>query len=350
MRNSSTSLGGNNFRINCVDAGGDNMAIWLVTGCAGFIGSNIVIELIKRGEDVVGIDDLSTGRMSNIKPLLEKFKFIEGSITDMKLMKELLKDVDYVLHQAAIPSVPRSISDPIRSHKANVTGTLTLLTAAKDVNDELKEKTGKEQIKKFVYAASSSAYGNKSNHLPAKHEELPVDPLSPYAAMKLHGEHLCKAYSELFGLKTVSLRYFNVFGPNQDPDSPYSAVIPLFVKAILNNKQPTIFGDGETSRDFTYVANNVDANIKAALSKKVGKGEVLNIALGDSITLNDLVKYINKILGKNIKAKYAPERPGDVKHSKADISKAKKLIGYEPKIGFEEGLKLTIDYYKKILV
>jgi UDP-glucose 4-epimerase len=322
------------------------MSNWLITGAAGFIGSNIVEELVSRGETVVGIDDLSTGRAENLHNLNDKdnFTFIAGSITDKELLKEIMADTDYVLHLAAIPSVPRSISDPEKTHEANCLGTLRVLEAASDINQE----KGNEQVKKVVFAASSSAYGNRSNHLPAKSEDLPVDPISPYAAQKVYGEHLCRSFSESFPIKTVSVRYFNVFGPNQDPDSEYSAVIPIFVKAILHDNQPTIFGDGLTSRDFTYVANNVDATIKAALSDKVGKGEIINVALGDSINLNELVDMINKVLGKEIRPKYSEERPGDVKHSKADIKKAKELIGYEPIVHFEEGLKKTIDYYKKI--
>lgn len=308
------------------------MSRWLITGCAGFIGSNIVKELLERGEEVIGIDDLSTGRKEN----LPDFKFVEGSVNDLNLMKELMKDVDYVIHLAAIPSVPRSLNDPLRSHEANAKGTLSVLLAAKDTN-----------VKKVVFASSSSVYGNISNDKPSKKEEFPSDPLSPYASMKLYGENLCKNFSENFGLKTISVRYFNVFGPNQDPDSPYSAVIPIFIKKMLKDEEPTIFGDGLTSRDFTYVANVVDGTIKAALSE-TGNGEVVNIAMNGSITLNELVSMINKLLGKEIKAKYADERPGDVKHSKADISKAKELLGYSPIISFEEGLKKTIEFYRNV--
>jgi nucleoside-diphosphate-sugar epimerase len=308
------------------------MAKWLVTGAAGFIGSNIVEELINRNEEVIGIDDLSTGDIENIKPFLNKFKFIEGSITDLDLLKKIMIDVNYVIHEAAIPSVPRSINEPIKSHEANCTGTLSLLLAVKD-----------SKVKKLVYAASSSAYGDIEGEF--KKEDMPSNPLSPYAAMKLYGEHLCKSFSEVYGIKTVCLRYFNVFGPRQDPNSEYSAVIPIFIKSIMNGKSPTIYGDGKTSRDFTYVLNNVNATINAALSE-VSSGEVINIATGDSYSLIELVETINKILGKNIKPIFAEERKGDVKHSKADISKAKKLLNYEIKVNFEEGIKKTIEALK----
>lgn len=314
---------------------------WLVTGAAGFIGSNIVGELLERKENVVGIDDLSTGRKENI--LCYDFEFVQGSVTDKGLLKKLMKDSDYVIHLAAIPSVPRSIENPERSHEVNCLGTLRILEAAKEVNKE----AGKEQIKKIVFASSSSAYGNRSNNLPAKKEDLPVDPLSPYAAMKVYGENLCRTFSEAYGLKTVALRYFNVFGPKQDPDSPYSAVIPIFIKAILKDEQPTIFGDGLTSRDFTYVANVVDGTIKAAISDNVGSGEVINIALGESVTLNELEEEICSILKKDIKPIYSEERKGDVKHSKADISRAKSLLGFEPLVSFRAGLIRTIEFYRK---
>lgn len=310
------------------------MANWLVTGGAGFIGSHIVEELVKQGENVRVIDDLSTGYLENIRPFLDKIEFIEGSITDMNLVKKAMEGTHYVLHQAAISSVPRSVEDPIGSNNANVTGTLNLLVAARDA-----------KVRGFVYASSSSAYGN--NNAEFKSEDLPTKPLSPYAIAKLTAEQYCKVFYELYGLRTVSLRYFNVFGPRQDPNSPYSAVIPLFIKAAQNKQPAIIFGDGTTSRDFTFVKNNVQANLLAARTNNIiAYGNVFNIAMGESTTLNDLNSQICKQLNCNISPKYKDFRLGDVKHSKADISKAKMILNYIPIVSFEEGLKETIEYYK----
>lgn len=309
------------------------MAKYLVTGGSGFIGSNIVKKLLELGEEVRVLDNFSTGRKINILPHLDKIEFIEGDFTDLDVARKAVKGMDYVLHQGAIPSVPRSVKDPIKTNNANILGTLNMLIASKD-----------EGIKKFVYAGSSSAYGD-SLVMP-KEESMPNAPKSPYAIQKLTGEMYCQNFWKIYGLPTVILRYFNVFGPNQDPESVYSAVIPMFIKKILSNESPVINGDGSTSRDFTYVSNNVDANIKACLSSDDSCGEVINIACGQEVSLNQLVEKINHILGKDIKPIYKEERVGDVKHSLADISKAKRLLGYEPLVDFDSGLKDTIEFYK----
>jgi len=301
----------------------------LITGGAGFIGSNMADELAKENEVVI-IDDLSTGRLENINELIKKdnVSFIRGSITDSKFLQKYFKNIDYVFHQAAIPSVPRSIKDPKNSNEANVTGTLNVLTAAKDSG-----------VKKLVFASSSSVYGDALTL--SKSESLPLNPLSPYAVTKATGELYCKVFMDIYGLQTVSLRYFNVFGPRQDPDSQYSAVIPKFISAIMKDESPVIYGDGEQSRDFTFVKHVVDANILACESDKTG---LFNIACGRRITINQLIDIINDILNKNIKPVYAEPRSGDIKHSLADISKAK-TFGYEPKHDFKEELRETIRWF-----
>ena len=300
----------------------------IITGGLGFIGSNIAERLIKNNEVTI-IDDESTGKMENIKHLeSDNLKVIKGSITDLDLT-DILEGHDYVLHQAALPSVPRSIKDPNGSNEANITGTLNVLVAAKDAG-----------VKKVVCASSSSVYGDTPT-LP-KSEDMPVNPLSPYAITKMTGEFYCKVFQELYGLQTVSLRYFNVFGPRQDPTSQYSAVIPKFVDAILNDKSPIVYGDGEQSRDFSYIKHVVDANILACESDKTG---VYNIACGRRITINQLIDMINEVLGKNVEPTYSEPRPGDIKHSLADISKAS-LFGYEPKSDFKKELEETIRWFR----
>lgn len=299
----------------------------IVTGGLGFIGSNLVEKLIKHNEVTI-IDDQSTGKIENIQEIdQDNLTLIKGSITDLNLTK-IFKDHDFVLHQAALPSVPRSISDPKSSNEANITGTLNVLIAAKDSG-----------IKKVVCASSSSVYGDTPT-LP-KSENMPVNPLSPYAITKMTAEFYCNVFQEIYGLQTVSLRYFNVFGPKQDPNSQYAAVIPNFISAIKNNKPPVIYGDGEQSRDFSYVKHIVDANMLACESDKTG---VYNIACGRRITVNQLVEMINEIMGKNIEPVYSESRPGDIKHSLADISKAK-AFGYEPKSDFMMELKETIKWF-----
>jgi len=305
------------------------MARYLVTGAAGFIGSNIVEELVKRGEDVSAVDNFATGRRANIEDLLPKIDFVEGDISDRDTAARLVRGVDFVLHQAALPSVPRSVADPMASHQANATGTLNLLLAARDAG-----------VKRFVYASSSSVYGN-SPTLP-KQEEMPTDPRSPYAVNKLAGEQYCKVFTLVYGLPAVALRYFNVFGPRQDPTSQYAAVIPAFITAMLEGKQPTIYGDGTQSRDFTFVANVVEANLLACEGDRAD-GSAVNIACGERVSLLELVAQINELLGTSIEPVFDPERAGDVKHSLADIRRAESILGYRPRVRFKEGLAITIE-------
>ncbi len=307
----------------------------IVTGGAGFIGSHIVEELVNAGEyEVIAIDDLSTGNKKNLEPFLDKITFVEGSILDVELLNKTMKDVVYVFHQAALPSVPKSIEQPIETNLANVQGMLNVLVAAKDAG-----------VKRVVYASSSSVYGD-SPTLP-KVETMPYNPLSPYAAQKMMNEYYGKLFYKLFGLETVGLRYFNVFGPRQSPESKYAAVIPLFIKKILHDESPVINGDGSTTRDFTYVKNVVHANLQAALSENVA-GEVFNIALGDSISLNELVTKINTELEKQVIAQHTEKRQGDIDHSKADITKAVAHLNFKPEYSFDAGLKHTIEAVKKL--
>jgi nucleoside-diphosphate-sugar epimerase len=312
------------------------MEKFLITGGAGFIGSNICSKLVSQGCFVRVIDNLLTGKLSNLAPIIDKIEFIHADMGDGKIAREAMKDVDIVLHQGALPSVPKSIDNPAATHKHCVDATFTLLLAARDA-----------KIKRFVYAASSSAYGDTPT-LP-KVETMPCKPLSPYAVAKLVGEYYCSVFSKVFGLQTISLRYFNVFGPHQDPTSQYAAAIPAFVTSILKEKQPTVYGDGMQSRDFTFVDNVVQANLLAARAKQTA-GEVINIACGQAVTVNEIVEMINAAVGKNIKPKYVPSRPGDVKHSLADISLADKLIGYKPLVNFNQGLEKAIDWYRKNLL
>lgn len=297
----------------------------------GFIGSHLTERLLEDNEVTV-IDNESTGKIENIRHLLDhkNLTVIKGSIVDLNLT-EIFQDKDYVFHLAAIPSVPRSVKDPFSSNDSNVTGTLSVLIAAKDAG-----------IKKVIFSSSSSVYGDTPT-LP-KREDMPINPMSPYAITKATGEMYCRVFQELYGLQTVCLRYFNVFGPRQDPNSQYAAVIPKFITAILNDESPVIYGDGEQSRDFTFIKNVVDANILSCESKKTG---VFNIACGRKITINQLVDYINEILGKEIKSIHAEPRPGDIKHSLADISRAKDF-GYNPKYGFKNELITTVEWFKNV--
>jgi len=306
---------------------------YLVTGGAGFIGSNLVKKLLEIGEDVRILDNFATGKRENVLPLINNphLTLIEGDLRSFHIVRTAVKGVDYILHQGALPSVPRSINDPITTNDVNILGTLNILEAAKEFG-----------VKRVVCASSSSIYGN-SETLP-KIETMPVNPMSPYALTKYAQERYCQIYYNLYGLETVALRYFNVFGPKQDPTSQYSAVIPKFIKLMREDKEPVIYGDGTQSRDFTYVDNVVYANLLACNAEKAA-GEVINIACGESYTLRDLVKMINEILGKNIEPKFAPERPGDVKHSWAGIDKAKELLGYGVKVDFKEGLARTIEFF-----
>lgn len=308
------------------------MANYLVTGGAGFIGSNIVEFLVARGESVRVLDNFSTGKPQNLAPWRDKIELIEGDIRDEETCRKAVADIDYVLHQAAMASVPRSVAEPVMTSEVNVMGTIKLLTAA-----------AQARVKRLVYAASSSAYGEQAAEV--KTEALLPQPLSPYAAAKLAGEYFCQAFSQSMGLEAVGLRYFNVFGPRQDPKSQYSAVIPLFATAVIEGRQPTVYGDGLQTRDFTFVENNVRANILAATTDKPVAGKVINVACGGSYSLLDLLKVINEALGKNIEPIFAPPRVGDVRHSLADIQLAKELLGYEVFVDFDEGMKRTVAWY-----
>jgi len=309
------------------------MKTYLVTGGAGFIGSNLVEELLKRGDRVRILDNFSTGKRENILPFRDDIEVFEGDIRSYHVVHEAVRGVDFILHQAALPSVPRSIADPITTHEVNTNGTLNVLNAAKDLG-----------VQRVVFASSSSIYGNNPE-LP-KHEEMMPIPLSPYAVSKLTGEKYMKVFNQLYGLETVSLRYFNVFGPRQDPSSQYSAVIPRFITAMHRGVSPVVYGDGEQSRDFTFVSNVVRANLLACTANDAA-GEEMNIACHERTTLNELVAGINIVLGANIKPQYAEPRMGDVKHSYAAIEKARTLIGYSPEVGFTDGLKTTADSFIK---
>jgi len=299
----------------------------IVTGGAGFIGSHLTELLLSRGYRVIIIDDLSTGKKANIEPLLKSMRveFIQGSITDPPLLQNLFQGVYYVFHQAAIPSVPRSIQDPLSTNKANITGTLNVLLAARDNN-----------VKKVIYASSSSVYGDTPT-LP-KREDMVSNPQSPYALTKLVGEYYCYIFHQIYDLPTICLRYFNVYGPRQDSDSQYAAVIPIFIARVSQNKPPIIYGDGEQTRDFTFVKDVIQANIIGAESDACG---VFNIGRGENNTINDLAKTITRIMGKDLQSEYQAPRPGDVKHSLADISRAR-AIGYESQYSLDKGLRETI--------
>ena len=312
------------------------MERFLVTGGAGFIGSNICKKLISQGCFVRVIDNLLTGKRSNLAGISDKIEFIEADMGDEEIARSVMKDIDIVLHQGALPSVPRSIDDPAATHKHCIDATFTLLLTARDAG-----------IKRFVYASSSAAYG-EAPILP-KVETMPPEPLSPYAVGKLAGEYYAKVFYEVFGLETISLRYFNVFGPHQDPTSQYAAAIPAFVTAVLKNQQPNVFGDGQQSRDFTYIDNIIEANLLAAQAEHTA-GEVLNIACGKAVTVNETIDIINDLLGKNIKPIYTDTRPGDIKHSLADITLAEKLLGFKPTVPFKQGLQKAIDWYRKNLL
>ena len=305
---------------------------YLVTGGAGFIGSHIAEELVKRGDSVRIVDNFLTGKEENIASFLDGIELIRGDIRDLKLCHEAVKDVDYVLHQAALPSVPRSVEDPLLTNAINIEGTLNVLLASRDAS-----------VKKVVFASSSSVYGD-DEHLPKK-EGLEGNPLSPYAVSKYAGEKYCQVFSEIYGLPTVSLRYFNVFGPRQDPFSQYAAVIPNFITRLLASKAPIIYGDGEQSRDFTYVANVVEANLQAALVPDVS-GQVFNLGNGIRTTVNALAQSLTELTEKIIEPVHEEERPGDVRHSFADISKAEALLDYTPRVSLKDGLLRTIEWFR----
>ena len=310
------------------------MSIFLITGIAGFIGSSLARAVLAGGEQVRGIDNFSTGKRENIEEILTKVDFHQFDLLDLKATQQVCRGVDYVLHQAALPSVPRSVKDPLESNRANIDATVNLLIAARDA-----------KVKRLVYAASSSAYGETPT-LPKREDMLP-NPISPYAVAKLAGENYMHSFWRCYGLETVSLRYFNVFGPRQDPTSPYSGVLAKFATQMLRGEQPTIFGDGKQSRDFTYVENVVSANVLAcsAPAKEVA-GRVFNIATGVRFDLNETFRILKKLTGYSGEVNYGPERAGDVKHSLADFSLATKHLGYRPSVDFEEGLRRTIEWYR----
>jgi UDP-glucose 4-epimerase len=310
------------------------MALYLITGIAGFIGSSLARALLARGEQVRGVDNFATGRRENLTEILDRIDFREADILDLDAMKKACAGVDYVLHQAAIPSVPKSVMDPVGSNRANVDGTVNVLVAARDA-----------KVKRVIYAASSSVYGDTPT-LP-KHEGMTPNPISPYAVAKLASEHYMVSFYRCYGLETVALRYFNIFGPRQDPSSPYSGVLAKFITAMLRGEQPTIFGDGEQSRDFTYIDNAVEANLLACTAP-AGKaaGQVFNTATGRRITLNETFKALQRLTSYSGQPKYDAERGGDIKHSLADISKAEAGLGYKPKVDFEEGLRRTVEWYQ----
>jgi UDP-glucose 4-epimerase len=310
------------------------MAKYLITGIAGFIGSTIARELLQRGEQVRGLDNLSTGKWENISEIAGEIDFRRADLLDTAAVNPACDDVDYVFHEAALPSVPKSVLDPISSHNANINGTLNLLMAARAAG-----------VKRVVYASSSSLYGDTPK-LP-KHEAMKPDPISPYAVQKLAGELYMISFTRVYGLETVSLRYFNVFGPRQDPTSPYSGVLSVFSSRMLAGESPVIYGDGEQSRDFTYIDNVVEANLRAchAPAESVS-GRAFNIACGCAVTLNQTYALMKKFTGFNGPAIYAEARTGDIKHSLADISEAKRAFGYDPKVSFEEGLGRTVEWYR----
>ena len=307
------------------------MAKYLVTGGAGFIGSHLSEELVRRGHTVRVADSLITGKRTNLTHV-PGVEFLEGDLADEPFARRAAEGMDYVLHQAAIPSVPRSVKDPITSNRANVDATLNVLVAARDAG-----------VKRLVFAGSSSAYGNTPT-LP-KQEDMPGNPLSPYALQKVVGEQYLQLFTRLYGLETVSIRYFNVFGPRQDPSSPYSGVISVFATALLENRSPTIYGDGEQTRDFTYVANVVDGVLRACEADGAS-GEVINVATGGRISLNQLFETMRGLVGSNVKPTYAEARAGDVRDSQADIAKARRVLGYEPTVSFEQGLERTLAWYR----
>ncbi len=312
------------------------MANYLVTGGAGFIGGHLVHSLVGQGHNVRVLDNFSTGKRTNLEDVASSVEIIDGDMRDYDTCLNAADNIDMIFHQAAIPSVPRSVDNPFASHDTNINGTFNVLMAAT-----------KRNCRRVIYAASSSAYGD-TDVLP-KHEAIRPEPLSPYAVQKLAGEMYGRAFYECFGLETIALRYFNVFGPRQDPKSQYAAAIPAFVTSILNDEPPTVYGDGTQTRDFTFIENVVHANILAANASET-KGQAINIACGQKVSVNDIIATINDLLGKKVPTNYVPRRKGDVMHSLADITQARQLIGYETKVSFDEGLKQAIDYYASIAV
>jgi UDP-glucose 4-epimerase len=310
------------------------MALYLITGIAGFIGSSIARGVLAQGDQVRGIDNLSTGNRQNLTEILDRIDFREGDVLDLPAIHDACRGVDYVFHEAAIPSVPKSVLDPLGSNRANLDATVNVLVAARDA-----------KVRRLVYAASSSAYGDTPT-LP-KQEDMKPSPISPYAVAKLASELYLTSFYRCYGLETVSLRYFNIFGPRQDPTSPYSGVLAKFITQMLAGEAPTILGDGSQSRDFTYIENVVKANLLACkASANDVAGEVFNVATGTRIDLNETFRVLKKLTGFSGEVKYGPERSGDVKHSLADLARAEKYLGYKPQVNFEEGLKRTVDWYR----
>lgn len=310
------------------------MSLYLITGVAGFIGSSLARAILAQGDEVRGIDNFSTGKRENIAEIAGKIDFREADLANLDAMHDACRGVDYIFHEAAIPSVPKSVLDPLGSNRANVDGTVHLLIAARDA-----------KVKRVVYAASSSAYGDTPT-LP-KHEGMSPNPISPYAVAKLASEYYMTSFYRCYGLETVCLRYFNIFGPRQDPSSPYSGVLAKFITQMLQGEQPTIFGDGKQSRDFTYIDNTVSANLLAAkASAAQAAGKVFNVATGERYDLNQTFELLKKIIGFKGEVKYGPDRAGDVKHSLADLSRTEKGLGYKPLVSFEEGLRRTVDWYR----
>ncbi len=311
------------------------MSAYLVTGGAGFIGSHLVDRLVKLGRRVRVLDNFETGKRDNLAQSADQIELIEGDIRDLATVREAMREVVVVFHLAALGSVPRSVKDPLTTNGVNVTGTLNLLLAAREVAAE-----------RFVFSSSSSVYG-ESETMP-QHESLPCRPISPYGVSKLVGEHYCRVFHQAYGLGTLCLRYFNVFGPRQDPTSQYAAAIPLFVSHLLRDEPPTVFDDGEQSRGFTYVDDVVDANL-AAVEVGDAAGQAVNISAATSVTVNQVVNEVRSLLGKDIEPVYAPPRPGDIKHSLADVSLARKLMNYEPQVDFADGLARAIGWYRENL-
>ncbi len=310
------------------------MARCLITGVAGFIGSALARAVLAQGDQVRGIDNFATGKRENLGEIFAQMDFRQVDLLDLEALREACVEVDYVLHEAAIPSVPKSVLDPLGSHRANVDGTVNLLVAARDA-----------KVRRVVYAASSSAYGDTPT-LP-KREDMTPNPISPYAVAKLASEHYMISFFRCYGLETVCLRYYNVFGPRQDPTSPYSGVLAKFITLMLKGEAPTIFGDGTQSRDFTYIDNTVEANLLAAKAPAAEvAGRVFNVATGRRVDLNEMFQALKKLTGYSGEVQYGPERGGDIKHSLADIAQAEKHMGYKPKVDFEEGLQRTVEWYR----
>ncbi|MGH9470063.1 MAG: SDR family oxidoreductase [Terriglobia bacterium] len=311
------------------------MALYVVTGGSGFIGSHIVDELLQRGESVRVVDNLSTGRKENLDHVRGRIEFFNLDIRELQKIRPVFEGASYAVHLAALPSVPRSVEDPVTSNEVNIDGTLNVLVAARDA-----------KLKRLVFAASSSAYGDNPE-FPRIETQAPR-PLSPYALGKLAGEYYCQLFTQLYGFETVALRYFNIFGPRQNPYSPYTGVLTLFISAYLRGEAPVIFGDGEQSRDFTYVANCVQATLLACAAPSAA-GQVINVGVGEQFTLNRTIALLNGIFQREVKPKYAPPRAGDVRDSLANIQKARELLGYEPQMRYEEGLRRTVEWYRKEL-